>query len=193
MSVPSDKSDVKFTYADYLNWPGEERWELIGGVPYAMSPAPSADHQSILLEISRQLATYLLDKDCRAFPAPFDVRLAAGDEKDEDINNVVQPDIVIVCDKSKLDKRGYQGVPAMIVEIISPSTAKKDLGEKYDLYERYGVKEYWIVFPLDQVLDVYLLDETGKYQKAGSFEKGARVKPSIFKDLEIDLDLVFRA
>jgi len=192
MSIPLDKLGVKYTYGDYLKWPDEESWEIIAGVPYLMSPAPSVDHQRISGEIFRQLATYLLDKNCKAFPAPFDVRFPSTDEKDEAIQTVVQPDIIVICDQSKLDKRGYRGAPALIVEILSPSTSKKDLSEKYDLYERSGVKEYWVVFPLDQVLDVYLLGEEGKYQKAGSYENDARVKPSIFDDLEIDLGLVFR-
>ncbi len=192
MSIPLSKLGVNYTYGDYLKWPDEERWEIIAGVPYLMSPAPSVDHQRILMEISRQLATYLLDKNCKAFPAPFDVRLPENDESDADIQTVVQPDIVVICDKTKLDQRGYRGAPALIVEILSPSTSKKDLSEKYNLYERSGVKEYWVVFPLDQVLDVYLLDEEGKYLKAGSYEKGDRFKPSIFDDLEIDLSLVFR-
>ena len=192
MSILSSKLGVKYTYGDYLKWPDEERWEIIDGVPYLMSPAPSVDHQKILGETFRQFANYLVGKKCDVFNAPFDVRLPAADEKDEDIQTVVQPDIVVICDKSKLDQRGYRGAPALIVEILSPSTSKKDLSEKYDLYERCGVKEYWVVFPLDKVLDVYLPDEEGKYRKADSYEKGDRVKPSIFDDLEIDLGLVFR-
>lgn len=190
--MSSRKPDVKYSYGDYLKWPGEERWELIEGVPYGMAPAPSVEHQRISGEIFRQIANYLLDKDCKAFNAPFDVKLPESDEKDEDIQTVVQPDILVICDKSRLDKRGYRGAPELIVEILSQATAKKDLNEKYNLYERSGVKEYWVVFPLDQVLDVYLLDENSKYQKAGTYEKDARVRPSIFADLEIDLSLVFR-
>ena len=192
MSILSNKLGVKYTYGDYLKWPDEERWEIIDGVPYLMSPAPSVDHQKISGETFRQFANYLVGKKCDVFNAPFDVRLPAADEKDEDIQTVVQPDIVVICDKSKLDQRGYRGAPALIVEILSPSTSKKDLSEKYDLYERCEVKEYWVVFPLDKVLDVYLPDEEGKYRKAGSYEKEDRVKPSIFDDLEIDLGLVFR-
>jgi len=192
MAISSSKPDIKYSYGDYLKWPDEERWELIEGVPYCMAPAPSVEHQIISGEIFRQLANYLFDKDCKVFNAPFDVILPENDEKDEDIQTVVQPDILVICDKSKLDKRGYRGAPALVVEILSQSTTKKDLNEKYNLYERSGVKEYWVVFPLDQVLDVYLLDENGKYQKAGTYANDARVKPSIFEDLEIDLSLVFR-
>lgn len=192
MSMSSIKPDIKYTYGDYLKWPDEERWEIIDGVPYSMSPAPSVDHQRISGDIFRQFANYLVGKKCDVFNAPFDVRIAITDEKDEDVQTVVQPDIVVICDKTKLDQRGYRGAPALVVEILSPSTSKKDLSEKYDLYERSGVKEYWVVFPLDKVLNVYLLDEEGKYQKAGSYEKDDWVKPSIFDDLEIDLSLVFR-
>ncbi len=192
MSMPSSKLGVKYTYSDYLKWPEGERWELIDGVPYLMSPGPSIEHQGISGEIFRQFANYLFDKTCNVFTAPLDIRIPAADEKDEDINTVVQPDIVVLCDKGKLDKKGYRGAPVLVVEILSPSTTKKDLSEKYALYERSGVKEYWVVFPRDQVLDVYLLDEEGKYQKDASYEKDGRVKPSIFEDLEIDLNLVFR-
>lgn len=192
MSMPSSKLGEKYSYGDYLKWPDEDRWELIDGVPYLMSPAPSPSHQRISREILVPFARYLSDKTCEVFYAPFDVRLPVADESDEDIQTVVQPDVVVICDKSKLDKRGYRGAPALVVEILSPSTSKKDLNEKYNLYERSGVKEYWVVFPLDQVVHVYRLDEEGKYQKAVSYEKDARIKPSIFEDLEIDLNLVFR-
>ncbi len=192
MAMSPNKLGTKYTYGDYLKWSDEERWELIDGVPYSMRPAPSTVHQRISGGLSMQFANYLLDKSSEVFFAPLDVRIPKANEKDEDIQTVVQPDVVVICDKSKLDKRGYRGAPALVVEILSPSTSKKDLNEKYNLYERSGVKEYWVVFPLDQVLDVYLLDEEGIYQKAGSYEKDARVKPSIFDDLEIDLNLVFR-
>jgi len=192
MTLPSKMPTAKHTYRDYLKWPDDERREIIDGVPFLMSPAPSVEHQYISGEIFRQFANYLLDKECRVFDAPFEVRLAAADEHDDDVTNVVQPDLVVICDKSRLDRKGYRGVPALIVEILSPASAKLDLNEKYNLYERSGVKEYWVVFPLDQILDVYLLDEQGKYKKSGSYEKGTLVKPSIFEDLQIDLNLVFR-
>lgn len=190
MSVP--KPNKKYTYGDYLKWPDEERWEIIDGVPYDMSPAPSTKHQSVSMELGRQLANYLLGKECQVFAAPFDVRLPQGDEKDEDIENVVQPDLSVVCDLSKLDERGCKGAPNLVVEIISPSTAKKELNEKFNLYERSGAPEYWVVFPKFNVIVVYSLDDEGKYQKTGDFAADQILTSELFPGLEIKLEDVFR-
>ncbi|MDD3270016.1 MAG: Uma2 family endonuclease [Syntrophomonadaceae bacterium] len=191
--MSSPKTDRKCTYADYLNWPDEERWEIIDGVPYDMSPAPSTKHQTISMELGRQFANYLLDKDCQAIIAPFDVRIPAGDEKDEEIKTVVQPDIVVICDRSRLDKSGYRGAPGLIIEILSPATGKKDLQEKYRLYERSGVKEYWVVFPSEELLEVYQLidDNNLRYVKTGTYQSNDRISVGILPELEIDLSLVF--
>ena len=137
----------KYTYGDYLTWCDEERWELIDGVPYNMTPAPSRAHQGISVELARQMANYLVGKTCRIYTAPFDVRLPKGEEKDERIKTVVQPDLLVVCDESKLDDRGCKGAPDLIVEILSPHTAVKDMKTKRDLYERVGVEEYWLIDP----------------------------------------------
>ena len=116
-----------YTYGDYLSWPDEERWELIDGIPHSMSPAPSRVHQEISMELARQIANHLIGKNCRVYAAPFDVRLPKGGEKDEQIETVVQPDLVVVCDESKLDERGCKGPPDLIIEILSPHTAAKDM------------------------------------------------------------------
>lgn len=121
--APDEK---RYTYGDYLTWPDEERWELIEGVPYDMTPAPSTNHQRILGELFRQISTFLLDRDCEVFIAPFDVRLPEGDEADEQIITVVQPDIAVICDPAKIDRRGCRKAPDFIIEILSPSTAAKD-------------------------------------------------------------------
>lgn len=192
MSIASPKPDKKYTYADYLNWPDVERWEILGGQLFMMTPSPSSQHQRILMEIASQLHTYLRGKSCAVFPAPFDVRLPQGDEKDEEIDNVVQPDLVVVCDRSKIDKRGCKGAPDLIVEILSYSTAKKDLNEKFNLYEKSGVKEYWVVFPGDEVVEVYQLDENMKYVKTGTYQNSSRIKVGILPELEIDLSPVFQ-
>ena len=133
MAIPIKKTDGKYNYADYLLWPDDERWELIEGIPYSMSPAPSRIHQEILMEISGQIRDYLKEKPCKVYPAPLDVRFAETDEADDAITTVVQPDILVVCDE----------------EILSPATSSKDMKEKFFLYEKYGVKEYWMVEPLD--------------------------------------------
>ncbi|NMA64568.1 MAG: Uma2 family endonuclease [Syntrophomonadaceae bacterium] len=189
MSIP--RPEKKYTYGDYLKWSDEERWELINGVPYAMGPAPLTEYQQILGELFVSLALYFREKNCRVFPAPFDVRLPQSDEKDEEISTVVQPDIVVVCDPDKLDERGCNGAPDMVVEIISSSTAKKDLNEKFNLYERSGIQQYWVVFPKYKVVDIYNLDESGRYKKTESCSVGERITSQLFPGLEIDVDVIF--
>lgn len=181
----------KHTYADYLTWPENERWELINGLTYNMTPAPSTEHQRISRELVLQFAGYSAGKTCEVFYSPFDVRLPLAQEKDEDIETVVQPDLAIICDRSKLDNRGCKGAPDLIIEIISPATAKKDMQEKFLLYERSGVKEYWLVFPLDKVIDVYALNEDNKYERTGLYQYPDKIKVGIFTDLDIDLGPVF--
>ena len=192
LNIPFETRKETFTYGDYLKWSDEERWEIISGVPYLMSPAPSPEHQRLSMEIGRQLATYLQGKNCEVFSAPFDVRLPLGDEKEEDIINVVQPDLVVICDRTKIDKRGCKGAPDLIIEILSYSTAKKDLNEKFNLYERSGIKEYWVVFIGEEAVEVYQLNEDMKYEKTGTYQSKDRISPGILPDLEIDLELVFR-
>jgi Uma2 family endonuclease len=128
-----------FTVADYMTWPDEERWELIDGVAYDMSPAPSIKHQNIAGRIYSRLEQKLRGKTCQPFIAPVDVVLSAVD--------VVQPDVIVVCDPNKITERNIQGAPDWVAEILSPSTARKDLREKKALYERAGVKEYVIFDP----------------------------------------------
>jgi Uma2 family endonuclease len=150
------QKNERYTYADYCTWDDGERWELIEGVPYAMSPAPSRRHQSISVEILNQLHTFLKGKPCRVFHAPFDVRLCADEEDD----TVVQPDLVVVCDKSKLDDTGCKGAPDLVIEILSPSTARKDKLLKFNEYQRAGVREYWMVDPETKTVQVFVF-ETG--------------------------------
>ncbi|MCK9313994.1 MAG: Uma2 family endonuclease [Methanocorpusculum sp.] len=192
MNIPSEKRKERYTYADYLNWRNDERWEIIGGEPYLMSPAPSSEHQRILMEIASQLHTYLRGKNCTVFPAPFDVRLSQGEEKDDETENVVQPDLVVVCDRDKIDKRGCKGAPDLIIEILSYSTAKKDLNDKFNLYEQTGVKEYWVVFQGEEVVEVYQLNDSKRYEKSGTYHSSDQIKVGILPELEIDLSLVFQ-
>ncbi len=182
----------KYTYAEYLSWDDDGRRELIEGVVYDMSPAPRTTHQEILTEILVQMHNQLGGKKCRAFPAPFDVRLTwHADIPEGDILNVVQPDITVVCDPKKIDERGCIGVPDLLVEILSPSTAAKDLKEKLSLYEKYGVKEYWIVHPEEKILMVYKLDREKKYQRPKIFDASETVKSRAVRGMTIDLGKVF--
>lgn len=181
-----------YTFADYLKWNDGKRYELIDGQVYILAPAPSPEHQRISGELYRQISNYLLDKDCQVFAAPFDVRLPEGEERDEEILTIVQPDILVVCDKSKLDQRGLKGAPDMVIEIVSPSTAGRDRGVKRDLYERNGVREYWLVDYSNKTIEVYLLNKGNSYGKPVVYSAEEKVPVNIFDSLAIDLSLVFR-
>ena len=155
-----------YTYADYLTWQVQEQLELIKGRIFTMSPTPLRYHQELSSALYGEFRAYLKRKSCKVFHAPFDVRLPRSTEQqnDEDIFTVVQPDIVEICDHLKLDRRGCVGAPDLIIEILSPSTAAKDVKNKFALYEESEVREYWIVIPLEAILEVFKLDEQGKYQ-----------------------------
>jgi Uma2 family endonuclease len=149
----AEKAEEHFTYGQYCQWDDGERWELIDGVPYNMSPAPVRRHQGILMRVSIVVGTFLADKPCQAYFAPFDVRLPDFSEQDDsDVLTVVQPDLVVICDEKKLDDRGCRGAPDLVMEILSPSTSRKDIGVKFRLYERHGVREYWIIHPTEESL-----------------------------------------
>ena len=192
MALPKIKPGNNFTYGDYITWPEDERWELIDGYAYNMSPAPLRIHQKISRELERQIANFLLDKPCEVYDAPFDVRLPEADEADEDVITVVQPDIVVVCDEKKLDHKGCRGAPDLIIEILSPATSAKDMKIKLSLYERHGIKEYWIVFPTDNIIQVFKLNKKKIYGKPEVYSEEDKIKTPILEGLEIDLDLVFK-
>lgn len=141
----------------------------------------------------RQIANHLKERRCSVYAAPFDVRLAGADETDETCSTVVQPDIAIICDPDKLDDRGCKGPPDFIAEIISPYTASKDNITKMALYEKHGVREYWIVHPIDNILIVRYLDESGRYTPAAFFEAKGALEMNVLPDLAIDLDALFEA
>ncbi|MDO4177543.1 MAG: Uma2 family endonuclease [Bacillota bacterium] len=156
MPLPKEEH---YTLADALTWDENERIELIDGVPYMMAP-PVREHQRILMELARQIGNYLAGKKCEVYPAPFAVRLfeQASDEP-RNVNTMVEPDISVVCDPDKLDKIGCRGAPDFIVEILSPSTQRHDRLTKYNLYQQAGVREYWIVDPELQTVQVFVLED----------------------------------
>jgi Uma2 family endonuclease len=185
---------AKFTYADYLTWGNDEKWEIINGVPYNMSPSPGTKHQQISLELSAQIRNFLIESEssCMAFHAPFDVRFPESLLDNNQIIDVVQPDIVVICDTSKVDEKGCHGAPDFIIEILSPSTAYKDYVIKLNLYEKNGVKEYWIIDPTNRIINMYLLDNSGKYERPLiQGDKGTSKVKSV-AGLYIDLSLVFK-
>jgi len=176
----------KYTYADYLTWDDDTRWELIEGVPYDMTPAPSPEHQELVSSFNWMIVDFIrMHKgECRVFPAPFDVRIDNG--TGEEINTVVQPDISVVCDKKKIDEKGCNGPPDLVIEILSPSTAYKDEGEKLKLYEKHGVKEYWIVNPEARYIMIYRL-ENSKYGKPEYLTENETLESRVLKGLRIEL------
>ncbi|MBX6395523.1 MAG: Uma2 family endonuclease [Alicyclobacillaceae bacterium] len=191
MSSPRIEPDLRYSYREYLTWNDGQRWELIEGVPYSMTPAPSPRHQEILGNIFGLFFHYLEGKDCKAYLAPFDVRLSES-EREQDIFNVVQPDLSIVCDPGKIDHRGCKGAPDLVVEILSPETAKKDKVQKFDLYQAYGVREYWIVDPHHEIIEAYRWKD-GRFQERQVYEKGDWLPVGIFGDFTVDVAAVFRS
>ena len=175
----------RYTYADYAKWREGEHWELIDGVAYAMA-APSRQHQEVVLELGSQILQHLRGKPCRPYVAPFDVRLPRQDEADDKVDTTVQPDIAVICGRGKLDDKGCRGAPDWIIEVVSPSSAIMDMEKKRRLYERHGVKEYWIVHPTDRWLMVYTLGEDGKYGQFQLFGLDEPAVVGLFPELSID-------
>jgi Uma2 family endonuclease len=180
-----------YTYADYLKWTIEARLELIKGKIFRMSPAPNRMHQSVSMRIATPIFNLLRGKECQVYSAPFDVRLPRKSKKDEDIITVVQPDICVICDPSRLDDRGCIGAPDIVVEILSPSNNRKELKNKYEVYEESGVKEYWIVSPVEKTFFRYILDENEKFQPTHLLTTGDIVTTPILPGLGLNLDEVF--
>jgi Uma2 family endonuclease len=184
MGLPRRDAELH-TYADLLTWPEDIRYELIDGVAYLMSPAPSRVHQEVVGELFRQIANALAGTPCRPYVAPFDVRLPRGDEPDSAVDTVVQPDLLVVCDPSKLDQRGMRGAPDWVIEVLSPATAGHDQTVKLAAYERAGVRELWLVHPTDLVVTVYAHDGRAFTRPSISEMKGAlaaHVLPSVTID-----------
>ena len=191
MALPQLEQDVKYTYSDYLNWQSG-RWELINGEVWDMTPAPSRRHQEISGDLFYVLYDFFKEKNCKVYMAPFDVRLPDEDTaEDYAVTTVVQPDISVICDQEKLDSRGCVGPPDLIVEILSPATAAKDLKVKRALYEKHGVKEYWLIHPTDKVVMSYLLAEDGQYGKAQIYDRDDTLHSVQFENFEIQLMSLF--
>ena len=186
------KQDRKYTYADYLKFPDDERWEIIEGIPY-MQSAPTWQRQSISRELMLQFGEYLRDKQCQVFAAPFDLRLPEVEarDNDEDVTNVYQPDLLVICDKSRLKGTGYYGVPSLVIEILSPSTVRIDRLLKFNVYEKAGVKEYWIVEPDTKLVNVFVLQDNSRYGRIELYTENDHVKVSVFPELVIDLSGIF--
>lgn len=189
MPLPLEKGH--YTYADYLEWDGDERFELINGKAVMMA-SPTFTHQTILGQIYRQFAEFLDDKPCNVVMAPFDVRLfEKKGERPEDVDTVVQPDILVICDHKKIDEHGCKGAPDMVIEILSPSTQGHDCFVKLNLYQQAGVREYWIVDPESKTVKVLILDDEGIYHISKAYKQTDTVKVNILNGCVIELDKVF--
>lgn len=189
MALPAE--ELRYTFADALTWNENERIELINGKAFLMA-APSRIHQEICFEIGRQLGNYLEGKPCRVYPAPFSVRLFEQDgSRPEEVDTVVEPDLCVVCDKSKLDRYGCKGAPDMIVEVLSASTQRHDQLVKLNLYQRAGVKEYWIVDPENRTVRVMLRTEDGIFQTHEVWQRDDVAKVNVLDGCFVELTKVF--
>ena len=178
------------TYGDYLTWSASHGDELIDGTAYIRDPpAPSRSHQSVVLELGRQLANTLEGKPCRVYVTPFDVRLPRSTEQDDEIDTVVQPDVLIVCDLQKLDTRGVRGAPDWLAEVLSPGTARHDKIVKLRVYERVGVREVWFIDPIKRALIIHRL-QGGRYERAALLELKGQTPLTAVPDVTIDWDQV---
>ena len=182
---------LTYSYANYLTWFFDDRVELIKGKVFKMSPAPSPLHQEISGNIFSVFHRYLKGKSCKVYHAPFDVRFPKESTADKDIYTVLQPDICVICNRTNIDKRGCIGAPNLVIEILSQGNNKKELLNKYTVYEEFGVKEYWIVSPEEKTLLKYTVDQHGKYQPSKLFTLSEKVYSEVLPGFELDLDEAF--
>jgi Uma2 family endonuclease len=179
-----------YTYRDYLQFTFDEMVEIIKGQLYRMSPAPSRSHQKISRNLTVIIHSYLVNSSCQMFAAPFDVVLPVKGKDYQDSDRVVQPDIVVICNTEIIQERGCFGVPDWIVEILSPHTTKKDLQDKFKLYEESGVKEYWVIEPRNQTVEVFVL-EGERYQRITTYVEEDEAPSHTISGLVVKLDDVF--
>jgi Uma2 family endonuclease len=180
-----------YTHTDLENFPDDEVWELIEGVPYQMAP-PSVRHQDISGEMFRQIANYLREKDnpCRVYAAPFGVYLPNTRQK----NNFIVPDLTLICEKFEGPK--YYGIPSMVIEIISPSNKPSEVHKKFELYQNLGIREYWVIYPDTETISVFDLNQNNRYELIDTYDStnethDPKIKVGRFNDLWIDFKLVF--
>jgi len=172
------KPGGRFTLAEWRSWSEEERWELIHGIAYNMSPAPRVSHQEKAFHLARKLGNYFEGKPCKVYMAPLDVFLAEDTDKGD---TVVQPDVVAVCDLSRIQEDGIHGAPDFIAEVLSEHTAHKDLGIKRELYEGSGVREYWIIHPDTGFVYQYVLED-GRFGPVREYRPGEAVQSVVFPE-----------
>ncbi|PPD38636.1 MAG: restriction endonuclease [Methylobacter sp.] len=183
-----------YSYADYLTWQLNEAVELIKGKIMLMSPAPNVRHQDISANLTALLHNFFKHKKCRVYAAPFDVRLYDRKKSilaNQNIHTVVQPDLSVICNPEVLDEQGCNGAPDWIIEILSEGNSKRELHIKYEPYQESGVQEYWIVYPNDQAVHQFVLDDNGRYQLRHMYTDDDIATPHLFPELAIALTEVF--
>lgn len=189
MALPAE--NARYTFADCLTWEESERIEIIKGEAVMMAP-PSRTHQEISGALFAQLYNFLEGKKCRVYAAPFAVRLFERDgEAPEDVDTMVEPDLSVVCDRDKLDDHGCKGAPDLVVEILSPSTRRHDRLVKLDLYQRAGVREYWIVDPENKAVQVFLQDGGGSLKLHEDYGQEDVAKVDVLNGCFVELSKIF--
>ena len=195
MITSLDQLDLNktYSYADYLKWRFEERVELIKGRIFEMSPSPARKHQRVSGVFHGELYKFLDNKTCQVYSAPFDVRLTPRkNDKTNKIHTVVQPDLCVICDTSKLDDKGGIGAPDWVIEILSPGNSQKEMKNKFEVYEENGVREYWLADPTNEVIFVYILNKDGKYIGLHPFALEDKITSHIFPDFELNVADIFK-
>ena len=182
MVEPRNADGAPFAWSDYRSWGNDERWEIIGGEPYAMSASPTSRHQRILHKLDCLLEAYFTDRKCEIYPAPMDLKLSETD--------VVQPDLFVICDPKQNKGTHFEGPPSLVIEILSPSSTLHDRGRKLELYARSEVPEVWLATPYPSCVEVYRLDGAS-YRLVQLFEKKDSLESASFPNLQIDLGAVF--
>jgi len=183
----------KYTYTDYLSWTFKDRVELLKGWVVKMSPAPNTRHQRIVKDLILEVGMFLKGKTCQVFPVPFDVRLPISKEKQKNdkIDTVVQPDITVICDVSKLDKQGCNGAPDIVMEILSPGNTKKEMKDKLEIYQGAGIPEYWLIDPDREFILVYSLTEEGNYSSSLPYVAGDTVNSQVLEGFKLAVSDIF--
>lgn len=190
MALAAETPQKKYSLADLQSWDTQDRYELIDGTP-VMLASPTGMHQLIASRLGGQLYNFLRDKPCEVLYAPLDVRLFEKEgDRPEDVDTVVRPDIMVVCDLARIDDHGYRGAPKLVIEILSPSTSQHDRSIKYQLYEEAGVPEYWIIDPVERSVEVFLLAE-GRYVPKETADPEDRVPVTVLDGCATDMSLIF--
>lgn len=189
MALP--EKQLRYTFADCLSWNEDTHIEIIYGELFMMA-TPSSRHQEISMALAAQLYNFLEGKPCKVYPAPFSVRLFEKDnDEPKNVDTMVEPDISVICDKNKIDKHGCKGAPDFIIEILSPSTRRHDRLVKLNLYQRAGVREYWIVDPEYKSVQVFLPDVSGIFRLHEDYGQEDIARVNVLEGCFIDLGRVF--